>query len=352
MMKTTIFNRLLAAALPPPLLVLALTALYLNFLADDPGVAALPQSLWFIIPAGLALLVLSIFLAARSIARPILRMTTSFHRAAAKKPDSHTDQEEQQIAASGIVELERLQAAWREMLDQLAVARAQTATLDSARPGAGGQPPQRAEEKRPGLLEKLGGLNGLDIRYGLNAVAGQTDVYERALRLLHAKIPGMTAMLGELLAWEEMKDFRTHAHGMKSALASVGAIALSDAAYALEKAAAAGNAEHCRAALPDFLDRLRELDRHFAALFDEETECAAPRPAGDARSLAQGAASLCMALAGHDYDAIQETLRTLLERDYGSAAEETMARAKAQIDLFEYDAARKLLRKFFTESGD
>ncbi len=189
----------------------------------------------------------------------------------------------------------------------------------------------------------------LDVAAGLAAVAGQRAVYERALRLLRRNLPRMIDQLVELLAAGAAEAFLIHVHGVKSSLASLGAVGLSALARDLERAAAAGDLDHCRAALPALVQRLEEMARRLDELLSEPDE-AGERPAGDVTLLADSLRQLHLALRWHDYGTVTDSLRNLLAREYGPAVDPVLDRIKNHIDQFEYDAAKELLAASFPES--
>ncbi len=200
------------------------------------------------------------------------------------------------------------------------------------------------------MLAKLAGTELLDVAAGLESVAGQRDVYERSLWLLHNKIARIVRALGDLLSQGDTRTFSIHAHGMKSSLASIGALSLSRMAERLEKAGSAGNIQYCKDALPSFVRQLQELDLKLADLLSERRFTAeAGREEDDGLNIADKAAKLHSALVRHDYETIDNAMRAILSRSRGPKLDAAFAKIRYHVDLFEYDAARKLVEDAFPE---
>ncbi len=199
---------------------------------------------------------------------------------------------------------------------------------------------------RSWMLTKLAGTDLLNIAAGLDAVEGQRDVYEHSLWLLHGKLPRMIRLLGELLDQGDTRTFSIHVHGMKGSLAAIGAFALSDAAGDLEAAASSANLQYCKDVLPSFIRQMRDLDSELATILAENSP-AGGKPAGNDDALADKARKLRAALAEYDYDAIGEAMRDLLSLSYGSETDALLAKVRAHVDVFEYDAALQLLTSSF-----
>ena len=206
----------------------------------------------------------------------------------------------------------------------------------------------RPGEELSETLQKLAGLSIIDISAGLEAIGGQQKAYEHVLGLMRDKIPQVTVLLSEMMKKERLRDLAIHVHGMKSSLANIGAFKLSETAYELEKAAAAGNVKPCRENLPAFIEQIQELYRH---LDEALAESGAPaiKTQGDPVSLEMSVRKLHAALMQHDYDHISVELENILARDYGLEIEAVTAAVKKHIDLFEYSAAAKLLAQSFPE---
>jgi signal transduction histidine kinase/FixJ family two-component response regulator len=115
------------------------------------------------------------------------------------------------------------------------------------------------DEKRFDLWRKLRQIEGLDVQAGLNKINGQRDVYENTLKLVVKDIGRCIKNLVEFSSANDMHEFCIAVHGMKSALANIGAMELSSKAFTLEKASYDKDTCFCIENLPSFLTGLNEL---------------------------------------------------------------------------------------------
>ena len=125
-----------------------------------------------------------------------------------------------------------------------------------------------APELEP-LLRRAAGIEELDVAAGLDAVASQEPVYERALRLLNEQIPRVSELFLELLAKEGWPVLAVEIRGLKNALSTAGAVGLARQALNLEKASESRDRDYCRDFLPAFVRQLNELGRKLTLMFDD-----------------------------------------------------------------------------------
>jgi signal transduction histidine kinase/CheY-like chemotaxis protein/HAMP domain-containing protein/HPt (histidine-containing phosphotransfer) domain-containing protein len=115
------------------------------------------------------------------------------------------------------------------------------------------------DAKKCDIWGKLRQIEGLDVQAGLNKINGQRDVYENTLKLVVKDIEKCIKNLVEFSSANDMHEFCIAVHGMKSALANVGAMELSSKAFTLEKASYEKNTCFCIENLPPFLTGMNEL---------------------------------------------------------------------------------------------
>lgn len=218
-----------------------------------------------------------------------------------------------------------------------------------------------AEESSPGLetdtaitpsdelnlvLAKARMINEINIAVGLESVANQQDIYKQLLKLLAGKIPLVTRILNDLILAGNLPELHIHVHGMKSSLASVGALDLSGLALDLEKAALDNNLPFCRQNLPIFIKRLTKLGDRLNGLFCDSKE-AETKPMGDPAELALDLARLAEALNQYDYEDINLNLNKIMAKSYEAAINEILLEIKRRTDGFDYKGAVSLLKSSF-----
>ncbi len=192
-----------------------------------------------------------------------------------------------------------------------------------------------------GFLLNLANMHEINVTAGLDAVAGQQDVYRQSLWLLYNKIPDVTEKIDLLLNTGKIRDYMIQVHGMKGSLAGTGLMGLSNLALNLEKAASSNDLAYCFEATPIFIQRLQSLHEQMGVLFETEKNSAGKN--GDPKELAEEIAQLSKALASCDYESITASIEKLLNKDYGDDVNMMLARAKTAIDAFDYEKAAKLI---------
>jgi len=107
--------------------------------------------------------------------------------------------------------------------------------------------------------DRLEKVDGLDLLAGLKRVDGQRDVYIKTLKLMMQEIEKSETNLPGFLSAEDLEGFSVEIHGLKGALAIIGAKELSKKALELETASDNLDIGFCASGLPVFLNELGEL---------------------------------------------------------------------------------------------
>jgi hypothetical protein len=138
---------------------------------------------------------------------------------------------------------------------------------------------------------------------------------------------------------------------MKSALASVGAMGLSETALDLETASKGGDVGYCVSQFPDFMKRLLKLNGQLSAAFPSE-ETPTQREKGDAARLTEALDKALAAVEDFDSDSGVDALGDVAGYDYGEAINALVADALSALKKYDYDAAKEALDELGTlESG-
>ncbi len=121
---------------------------------------------------------------------------------------------------------------------------------------------QEAERERPPehpIPSDIRHVENLNADEGIARICGNEAVYRKILHTLVRTAEEKAPLLERLAAEMDLDNFRIEAHGLKSALASVGSAELSERARVLEMAAKEGKPGEIEEALPAFLTLLRQL---------------------------------------------------------------------------------------------
>jgi len=127
-------------------------------------------------------------------------------------------------------------------------------------------PPDRVtarfeSQRMPHMLEKVRHIRDFSIKEALDALGGDMELYRNLLAAVREHIPQALAVLGASLADEDWKRLQIETHGLKSALASIGAKGLSSVAAKLEHALARGDTEFYKREIFRFEEELRAFGK-------------------------------------------------------------------------------------------
>ena len=102
-------------------------------------------------------------------------------------------------------------------------------------------------------------IEGLDIPRGLLHIGGKMELYLETLEVFCDDGYEKTKVIQDCLAVGDISTYTVHIHAMKSAAANIGAIAISDAAKALETAGLSEDKDYIEAHNDDFISSLAKL---------------------------------------------------------------------------------------------
>ena len=116
------------------------------------------------------------------------------------------------------------------------------------------------KEERGKFWSIVDQIDEIDVSIGLSRIGGQQEVYKKMLELMVQEIEKSNNNLVEFLSAKEINSFRIEVHGIKSSLANIGSMPLSEKALDLEIASRNEDVDFCNANLPAFLERLNGLN--------------------------------------------------------------------------------------------
>jgi len=122
-----------------------------------------------------------------------------------------------------------------------------------------------------GLLKQVEKIEGLSVQTGLDRI-GQWDIYEKLLRLTVREFANHVQKLNDFFAKGDLRSFCIEVHGLKSALANIGAEDLSAQARDMEDASGREDAAFCASNLPRFLQGLGSLNTSLTEAFAQEDQ--------------------------------------------------------------------------------
>jgi signal transduction histidine kinase/DNA-binding LacI/PurR family transcriptional regulator/CheY-like chemotaxis protein/HPt (histidine-containing phosphotransfer) domain-containing protein len=198
-------------------------------------------------------------------------------------------------------------------------------------------------EKNRDFWEKISEIDDLSIQIGLERVSGQTDIYENALKLLIGEIEKCIRNLNNFMASDDMRNFETEAHSMKSSLANLGAMELSARAHELELSSGRKDTDFCAFALKPFLETLSnlgiKLKEAFSQVIPDSTHVIIPP------ELTQILTRMENAFMKTDYSEINNEIRNLESLNLADGLKTEIEEIKDAVMIMDYDGATETIQK-------
>jgi signal transduction histidine kinase/CheY-like chemotaxis protein/HPt (histidine-containing phosphotransfer) domain-containing protein len=185
-------------------------------------------------------------------------------------------------------------------------------------------------------------IEGLSVKTGLERNSGW-DSYKTSLRLMIKEIETCDMNLKDFLEAGDLHNFSIRVHGMKSALAFIGAQKLSGMAYDLELASDKEDADFCTSNLPPFLKRLTALGGSLAEAFSKDNLNRSPIEIPPV--LPQIFERLAAAFDETDFLGIDEGIESLDALNPGGSLKDEIERIKDAVLMMDYDSAKKIMQK-------
>jgi signal transduction histidine kinase/DNA-binding NarL/FixJ family response regulator/HPt (histidine-containing phosphotransfer) domain-containing protein len=198
------------------------------------------------------------------------------------------------------------------------------------------------------VWEKNERLKGLSLATGLERVDGQRDTYRKTLQLMIESIEKSHKNLKAFLAAQDMNNFRIEVHGLKGALANIGAMALASRAFALESASGKADNAFCLANLPGLLAELDDLKTGLVEAFSVMTPNTGPIEI--LPELPPIFKELTEAFADTDFIRIDKAVEKLNALNMSGALQEKIEQIKDEVMIMDYDKATEHIAKLFEKA--
>jgi CheY-like chemotaxis protein len=199
-------------------------------------------------------------------------------------------------------------------------------------------------EKTSGtFLEALNKVGAINTEIGLSRVSGMEEMYRETLELFDKKIVTECDAMSSKIHNGDIKNFSISVHAMKSALSTVGAMSLSEAALKLETASKNDDIEYCMEKFPAFRDKLLNLHKDLSAIFTGGETKSAQKP-GDKTYLQENINKALTAASDFDEDSGIKIINDLLAYDFGEQNNAVLENAAAAFRDFDFNTAAELLK--------
>ena len=190
-------------------------------------------------------------------------------------------------------------------------------------------------------LERLGNISEINPSIGKSRFPN-SDFYLEMVESFSTKIKEECAHLSALLSGNDMHDFAIVIHALKSELATIGAMRLSETAFKLEMASKNGKTADCSESYPKFQEQLLLLYEQLSSCFANEAS-PSKKNQGDVDHLRQSLPQAISAARDFDKNTGIKILNELLKDDFGAATNALLEKAMTAFQDFDCDAALKSL---------
>jgi len=134
------------------------------------------------------------------------------------------------------------------------------------------QKAQDTDETYNSFINNVGKIGEINIEIGLNQLLGNKSTYYNTLNIFYNKLlPECDNMTASLEA-KDLQNFTISVHAMKSMLAIIGAVGLSETALALQTASKNQEIDFCTRQFPQLKEELLTLHKQLSALFSDTAE--------------------------------------------------------------------------------
>jgi len=194
------------------------------------------------------------------------------------------------------------------------------------------------------FIKEIAKIEEINTEIGLNRFQDRKDTYRITMDMFQKKLPADCSKMTDFLAAGDQENFAIAVHTMKSALATLGAMRLSETAAGLETASKNREIDFCRRQFPEFKEKLLSLHKKLSIIFPGGQDLREKKP-GDMGRLGENAQKALAAVKAFDSDTGIEILKNLLSYDFGAETNNLLENALTALENFEYEDASDNLRK-------
>ena len=202
-----------------------------------------------------------------------------------------------------------------------------------------------AEERPAATLPMVAAEMGLDVQKSVGKLGGNETAYLSVLRLFTQTGPEKLRLLEGMLTSWHWRDFLIAIHGQKSALANIGAAALSEEARVIESAAKDGKYELVEAVFGGFRFRYTALCEKLHALWPEEIIEFRDVLEEDNERLPDILRQIGVYLDDLDQEEALDTLTPLLCIRFGEPLASGLTALRSAIGSYDYDGAAEQIKR-------
>ena len=201
------------------------------------------------------------------------------------------------------------------------------------------------EEGYSEFLQAMNKIDEINVEVGLSRVSNMENMYRETLELFNNKIVPECDAMYNMINYGDINGFSISVHAMKSALSTIGAMSLSEAALRLETAAKDNDFGFCVERFPAFRNKLINLHEELLAIFPENVKSKDRKKNGDKAYLKEKIGKALEAASDFDSDAGLVVINDLLTYNFGERNNSFLESAASAFKDFNYSLATELLEK-------
>jgi len=197
------------------------------------------------------------------------------------------------------------------------------------------------------FIEAVKKIEEINAEVGLSRFSCMNDMYRSTLDMFYRKVITECNNMTIFLEAKDLESFTIAIHAMKSSLATIGAMRLSETAFELETASKNDDFDHCAQKFPEFNASLLSLHEKLSVLFPVSQTAREKKP-GDAVNLQENIQKALSAVEEFDNDTAMGIIMNLLLFDFGEKNNILLEDARSALENFEHEGAVEILKKVET----
>ena len=193
------------------------------------------------------------------------------------------------------------------------------------------------------FIDSIRKIDEINAEVGIRRFSTMKDILYSTFEMFYKKIISECDNMTASLQAKDINNFAISIHAMKSSLATIGAMRLSETASELETASKKGDIDYCTQQFPGFKEKLLVLHAKLSVIFPGgEIQKTGP---GNRERLREDAQKIIAAAEDFDNDTGILIIRDLLSFDFGEEKNVLLENALAALENFEYEGAIEILKK-------
>ena len=194
------------------------------------------------------------------------------------------------------------------------------------------------DEETDHFLDALGHIAEINTEIGLSHVSGVKQLYFESVSLFCSNLVMECEKMSAFLNHGDIANFSISVHAMKSILATIGAVSLSELALKLETASKKKEYKYCAQYYPELQEKLLSLHSRLSLFFPEEKDDSVKQK-GDPAYLKIQIEKARAAADDFDGDTGIEAIKSLLAYDYGGETNLVLHNTLAAFKNFDFEGA-------------